>query len=383
MNIVSNWFRRWTQNPQTVVLVMILLFSVGIVLFFGNMLTPVMAAMVIAYLLEGLIAKLTRLGAGRSFSVMVVYFSFLVLTIVMSIKIFPLLFTQLTSLAQEIPAAVNQGQTLLLMLPEKYPKLIDEEIIRDLITSIRQSLGSLSQYILSYAGQSVVSIINITIYAILVPLLIFFFLKDKQQIFEWISGLLPKDRALADTVGAEVNEQIGNYVRGKAWEIIIVWAATYITFSLLGLNYALLLSFLVGMSVIIPYIGATVVTIPVLVVAYLQWGFTSDFMWVFGAYVILQALDGNVLVPVLFSEVMNLHPIAIILALLMFGGIWGFWGIFFAIPLATVVHAVYRAWPRPDDPEHAANYSQDGILLSTNEDSRDSVILAPGNDDNT
>lgn len=383
MNIVSNWFRRWTQNPQTVVLVMILLFSVGIVLFFGNMLTPVMAAMVIAYLLEGLIAKLTRLGAGRFFSVMVVYFSFLVLTIVMSIKIFPLLFTQLTSLAQEIPAAVNQGQTLLLMLPEKYPKLIDEEIIRDLITSIRQSLGSLSQYILSYAGQSVVSIINIAIYAILVPLLIFFFLKDKQQIFEWISGLLPKDRALADTVGAEVNEQIGNYVRGKAWEIIIVWAATYVTFSLLGLNYALLLSFLVGMSVIIPYIGATVVTIPVLVVAYLQWGFTSDFMWVFGAYVILQALDGNVLVPVLFSEVMNLHPIAIILALLMFGGIWGFWGIFFAIPLATVVHAVYRAWPRPDDPEHAANYSQDGILLSTNEDSRDSVILAPGSDDNT
>lgn len=382
MNIVSNWFRRWTQNPQTVVLVMILLFSVGIVLFFGNMLTPVMAAMVIAYLLEGLIAKLTRLGAGRLFSVMVVYFSFLILTIVMSFKIFPLLFTQLTSLAQEIPAAVNQGQTLLLMLPEKYPKLIDEEIIHDLITSIRQSLGSLSQYILSYAGQSVVSIINITIYAILVPLLIFFFLKDKQQIFEWISGLLPKDRALADTVGAEVNEQIGNYVRGKAWEIIIVWAASYVTFSLLDLNYALLLSFLVGMSVIIPYIGATAVTIPVLVVAYLQWGLSSDFMWVFGAYMILQALDGNVLVPVLFSEVMNLHPIAIILALLMFGGIWGFWGIFFAIPLATVVHAVYRAWPRPDEAEHTENDDQNKALSSASAESKASAVTA-SNDSHT
>ena len=74
------------------------------------------------------------------------------------------------------------------------------------------------------------------------------------------------------------------------------------------------------------------------------------------AYAIIQALDGNVLVPLLFSEALNLHPVAIIVAILVFGGLWGFWGIFFAIPLATVVQAVLKAWPRltndeasPDD----------------------------------
>jgi len=65
-----------------------------------------------------------------------------------------------------------------------------------------------------------------------------------------------------------------------------------------------------------------------------------------GIYVTIHVLDGNILVPILFSEAVNLHPVAIIVAVLVFGGIWGFWGIFFAIPLATLVKALLNAWPR-------------------------------------
>ncbi|MEM1081430.1 MAG: AI-2E family transporter, partial [Pseudomonadota bacterium] len=147
--------------------------------------------------------------------------------------------------------------------------------------------------------------------------------------------------------------QIGNYVRGKVLEILIVWIVTFITFYWFGLNFAMLLSMLVGFSVLIPYIGAAVITIPVAIVAFIQFGFTMDFAWVLIAYFIIQALDGNVLVPVLFSEVVSLHPVAIIVAVLIFGGIWGFWGVFFAIPLATLVNAVLRAWPR-QAPEEGA-----------------------------
>ena len=63
------------------------------------------------------------------------------------------------------------------------------------------------------------------------------------------------------------------------------------------------------------------------------------------AYLVIQALDGNLLVPLLFGEVVSLHPVAIIVAILVFGGLWGFWGVFFAIPLATLVNAILRAWP--------------------------------------
>jgi putative permease len=89
-----------------------------------------------------------------------------------------------------------------------------------------------------------------------------------------------------------------------------------------------------------------VVTIPVMAVAWFQWGWTSDFLYLAITYLVIQAIDGNVLVPLLFSEVVNLHPVAIIVAILVFGGLWGFWGVFFAIPLGTLVKAVLTAWPR-------------------------------------
>jgi putative permease len=114
----------------------------------------------------------------------------------------------------------------------------------------------------------------------------------------------------------------------------------------MDLNYALLLAVLMGISVIIPYVGATLVTIPVVLVAFFEWGVTDEFWYLLLAYAIIQAVDGVVLVPLLFSEVVNLHPVAIIVAILFFGGLWGFWGVFFAIPLATLVKAVLTAWPR-------------------------------------
>ena len=181
---------------------------------------------------------------------------------------------------------------------------------------------------------------------LLVPLLVFFFLKDKDQLIKWLVSYLPTERPFISRVVSEMDDQISNYVRGKAMEILITGGVTYIVFVILGVNYAALLGLLVGLSVVVPYIGATVVTIPVAVVAYLQFGTGSEFMWVMIAYGIIQALDGNVLVPILFSEAVNLHPVAIIVAVLVFGGFWGLWGVFFAIPLATLVKAILSAWPK-------------------------------------
>ena len=115
---------------------------------------------------------------------------------------------------------------------------------------------------------------------------------------------------------------------------------------LMGLNFSMLIGFLVGISVLVPYIGAAVMTFPVALVAYFQFGWSGELAWLLIAYCVLQVLDGNVLVPLLFAEMINLHPIAIIVAVLFFGGIWGVWGVFFAIPLAILVRDVINAWPR-------------------------------------
>jgi len=159
-----------------------------------------------------------------------------------------------------------------------------------------------------------------------------------------MAGLLPDNRKLATEVWQEVNLQIGNYIRGKLWELLIIWGVSWVTFKLLALQFSMLLSFFVGLSVLVPYIGVIVMFFPVTLIAYFQWGWGADFAYIVMAYSIIQLLDGNLLAPLLLSEVVNLHPVAIIVAVLLFGGLWGIWGLFFAIPLATLVHAVIKAW---------------------------------------
>jgi len=96
-----------------------------------------------------------------------------------------------------------------------------------------------------------------------------------------------------------------------------------------------------------------VVTVPVVIIAYFQWGWTNEFFTLVITYLVIQALDGNLLVPLLFSEVVNIHPVAIIVAVLFFGGLFGVWGVFFAIPLATVVQAIIIAWPKSSEPKES------------------------------
>jgi len=179
----------------------------------------------------------------------------------------------------------------------------------------------------------------------------------------WVGSLLPKKRPVMNKIFAEMNQQIANYVRGKAIEILIVGSVSYVSFTILGLDFALLLALAMGFSVVIPYIGAVVVTIPVLLIGFFQWGWGYELLYLTIAYAIIQGLDGNVLVPLLFSEAVKLHPAAIILAVLFFGGLWGFWGVFFAIPLATLVKAIGNAWPSPPNilPE---NLNADELSLS-------------------
>ncbi len=345
MQLFIQWFRRTFSDPQLVVLITLLLGGFLVVITMGDMLLPVLAALVIAYLLEGLVVPLQHIGLPRMVAVVIVFILFLIALGLILFGLLPLLSRQVSQLVQQLPNMVAKGQQVLMMLPQKYPELITEEQVREVIATLGGEVGNIGQAVLSWSLSSVVGIITVLVYLVLLPLLVFFFLKDKDQIIAWIGHLLPEDRKIAVHVWREVDKQISNYIRGKFIEIVIVWSATYIAFALFGLQYAMLLSVLVGLSVVIPYIGATVVTIPVLLVAWFQWGWSSEFGWLAAVYFIIQAIDGNVLVPLLFSEVVSLHPIAIIVAILVFGGFWGFWGVFFAIPLATLVNAVIRAWP--------------------------------------
>ena len=346
MNLLTSWFRRTFADPQVVILGIVLIAGVLVVAGLGRMLAPVFASIVIAYLLEAVVIRLQLLGLPRLASVLLVFLLFLASLFFLFFGLVPMLIRQLTQLVQQLPNYITQGQDLLLQLPERYPQLVSERQIERLISSAGSELALAGQQFLTWSLTSVGTVVGLAVLLVLIPVLVFFILKDKDQLIDWFKGYLPVERHLVSSVWADVEAQIANYVRGKAGEIVIVGAVSYVTFISLGLQYSALLATMVGFSVLIPYIGAAVITLPIAFVAYFQWGWGWSFGQVMIAYAIIQALDGNVLVPLLFSEARNLHPVAIIVAILVFGGLWGFWGIFFAIPLATVVQAVLKAWPK-------------------------------------
>lgn len=346
MEMIFGWFRRTLSDPQIVLLGVVLLAALFLLLVAGPMLGPAIASLIVAYLLEGLVGMLERWGLPRLAAVIVVFLLFLGGMLTLFFVLVPLLLAQIAELAQQIPGIFSAGQELLLNFLRSHPELIEEGQVRLAIDRVRGEVLAFGQNLLLYSVTWVPELVTVATYLLLVPMMVFFFLKDKARILGWFLGFLPPDRPLLDRVWAEVSAKVGGYVRGKAYEILIVSVVTYFLFLALDLRFAALLAAVTGVLTLVPYVGAVAASIPVLLVAYYQWGFSEELLWLAGTYGLLHLLDGYVLQPLLLGGLVDLHPIAVVIALLVFGGTWGFWGLFFAIPLASVVQAVLDAWPR-------------------------------------
>lgn len=345
IKVLRNWMDRYLSDEEAILFALLLIGFFALIIWLGQPLAPVFTAVILAFIMQGGVERLVGLGLGKFWSVMVVFLSTILAFVGFLVGVVPALFQQAENFLSELPNLILTVQVQLENLAQRYPQYFNPEQISQLINQAGQQISGLGQWVLSFSLESLPGLIGLLIYLVLVPILVFFFLKDADLILGSIGKMLPDRRPIMAQVWVEMKAQVSNYVRGKFLEILIVGIVSYLAFAFMDLRYAGLLALLVGLSVVVPYIGAAVVTIPVAAVAFVQWGWSSEFYWLLGVYALIQALDGNVLVPLLFSEVVNLHPVAIIVAVLLFGGIWGFWGVFFAIPLATLFKAVVSAWP--------------------------------------
>lgn len=343
-DLFRTWKERHFSDPQRIILGITLLVGAGLVYFLGSLLAPVLISIIIAYLLDGMVALLKRFRMPRLAAVTLVFSVFMVGMIVMILWLLPLTVKQVSQLVQQLPSMLTTVQYQLLQLPTSYPELISENQVRQVIAFLNTGISSIGRQVLTLSFASVVGLLHLVVYLVLVPFMVFFLLKDKALILAWGRRFLPDNMDLTESVWQEANVQITNYIRGKGWELLIIWGISYAVFKALGLQFALLLSLFVGLSVIIPYIGVTVMGFVMALVAFIQWGWSSQFASAMVAYAVIQILDGNLLAPLLLSGVVNLHPVAIVVAVLLFGGLWGLWGLFFAIPLATLGNAVIKAW---------------------------------------
>ena len=345
IEVVKRWFENRFHDEEAVILTFILLIGVVLIMFLGQIMTPVIAALVMAYLLQGVVSQFNGWGMPHILSVTTATLLLVVTEAVFVLLAATLLLGELENFAQELPKLIELMQERLASLQSSYPEFLDPKRVQEWTDLANAEIAGFGQWVLTFSQANIPNILSFMLYLVLVPVFVFFLLKDKDVLLGWFSRMLPEERPLLLRVWFEMDKQMANYVRGKVIEMFIVGGVTFFAFSLMGLNYAALLALGVGVSVIVPYVGAMLVTIPVALVAYLQWGLAPSFFWLMGWYILIQVLDGNALVPLLFSEAVNLHPIAILLAIMFFGGVWGLWGVFFAIPLATLMNAVINAWP--------------------------------------
>jgi putative permease len=345
MDAIRDWFRRHFSDPEVVFLTVLLVGGLLFVVLLGRLLAPLIASLVIAYILGAPIESLRRMGLPRPAALAIVFLGFLTVLLLALLAFLPLLSQQVEQVVRALPGMFATTQELLLALPERMPDLVDRQQVEELMARIRGDALDAAQGLLAFSVAQLGGLVSLGVYLFIVPFLVFFMLKDKDRILQWFQRFLPGQRSLATQIWIEVDRKLGAYVRGKIYEVGIVGSVTWVVFTLLGVDFALLLAVLTGLSVLIPYVGVVAVTLPVALAAVFQFGWSAQFAAVMGAYLLIQLVDGNLLAPLLISEVVDIHPIAVIGSILLFGGLFGFWGVFFAVPLATLVAAVIHAWP--------------------------------------
>ena len=345
VEILRDWTDRFFGHSEALLLLGLVTVSLILLLTIGNYLAPVIAGLIVAFALHNVVDQMIKWHVPKLAAILIVLVVFVGAVIALFVVILPIVWSQLQNLIAQLPQLIIALQQLLADFATEYPQVVPAASVQAINVSAQEQVASLGGQLIQQLVQQLPNIVGLLIFALLVPISLFFFLKDQQLILDYIRGLLPSDRPVLNQVGRETVAQMGNYIRGKLLEILIVGTVCYIVFMLFGLQFAALLALLVGLSVIIPFVGAAVVTVPVVLVALVQFGWSLDFLLVVTGYAVIQALDANVLVPWLFTKANDLHPIVIIIAVLAFGGIWGIWGVFFAIPLATFIRAIMNAWP--------------------------------------
>ena len=344
-NTLGERLRRYFSHPEATALLAILLLGAVALKIMEVVLVPVVISLVLTYFLSGGIKLLKQWGWSHLMAVILVFSLFNILLLLLILWLIPALLGELVKLVADIPNLLNYLRTWVEHLHASFPELISVEILQQLISTAGNYLLDLGKYVVSFSFASLINAATLMLNLILIPLLMFFLLRDNHKIMAWLATFLPTERPILTDIWRKSHLKIRGYIQGKLIEFSIVTLVSVLAFGILGLRYAILLGILAGFSVFIPYIGTVISTLPIVVIGITQWGITDKFFYLLLVHTVITILDANILIPLLFAELMNLHPLVIILSVFIFGNWFGFWGIFFAIPLTTIANLILQAWP--------------------------------------
>ncbi|MGJ9457057.1 AI-2E family transporter [Oceanobacillus sp. CF4.6] len=305
--------------------------------FLGKLLIPFVLSALIAYLLHPLVDQLDRMNIHRGLAILLIYLIFFGGTGYLFYRGYPLVVHQLGDLNENLPEIIAMYENLIYQI-YNYTSFLPETVhdkIDEVILSLETSLDQLISKLVAGFAKIIDMIIIITV----IPVLVFYFLKDYAKIKTFFITFIPKKfRNDASNLLFEIDKGLGGYIRGQLIISLFVGLTSLIMFKLLNIKYALLLAIVMGVTNIIPYFGPIIGAIPAVTISYTTAG-NKVFLVILALFVI-QIIEGNLLSPYIMGKSVKIHPVAIIFVLLLGGQLFGVWGMILAVPVLTITKVI-------------------------------------------
>ena len=322
----------------------------------GHVLLPFILGAAIAYLMDPVADRLERAGFSREASTAIITISAVVIIFPLVLVVVQMLIGQMFDLVHTLPQALSD---LRAFAHKQFPQIFDEgSRLRAMLTEVWTALqGRSGQFVDAFIG-SAMSVINVIVLVVIVPVVAVYLLLDWDRMIGRIDALLPRDHApVIRQLAGEIDDVLASFIRGMGTVCLILGTYYAIALMVVGLNFGLAVGFVAGLVTFIPYLGSIIGGVLAIGLALFQyWGGTevvdgqtvtiaTDWVrigLVAAIFFLGQIVEGNFLTPKLVGSSVGLHPVWLLLALSVFGALFGFVGMLVAVPVAAALGVLAR-----------------------------------------
>lgn len=308
--------------------------------------------MVLAYVINPLVVRLERRGIQRAFSILIIYFSFILLFVVLGILVLPQTFEQLKQMLLSIPEVSTGIYENITNFFDSYMKNHPQmkTLFMDTVDDLAKNLGtwriSLLDRMTNISNENGVGVFTNIVRVVLVPILSFYILLDKEKLIAYVKGFIPKNhRKKFLEICRDMDDAYSKFIRGRLLMAAFVGIATMIFLIIIRVDFALVIGVLTFLGDIIPFIGPLLALIPAFVISFIQSPIKALFVAV--VFVLIQWVENNILAPKLLGSQVGINPIIILFSLIIGGSILGVWGMIFSVPIVSTFMILYRHFKEP------------------------------------
>lgn len=336
-----------TLQRQVLIWTLCFVALIAVLWLLSPILLPFLAGLVLAYFLDPVADWLQKLGLSRLAATIMIVVVALVVLVAALVIVGPMLGTQISKFAGELPALIQSLSDRFNLLAPQWMKDLVARSGADIQGSISQFAGRAADWILGLlktilsGGMALVNLISLLV---VTPIVTFYMLIDWDRMIETIDGWVPREHVeTVRSLGREINEAMAGFIRGQGSVCLALGVFYAVTLSLAGLNFGMAIGILAGALTFIPYAGAMIGGVLAIGVALVQfWPDFASILLVAGIFGVGQFLEGNFLSPKLVGQSIGLHPVWLMFALFAFGYAFGFVGLLLAVPLAAAAGVLTR-----------------------------------------